>query len=299
MTSIRISPQDLRYAGRLFTATADRYRSITSTFSGGMTGIAPSIAGHVSSEMSDIGARLRSIAMEVEGQGHALILIATFIEQAEAEGYERSLPDDFMSSLFTSTAALGRYAELTGLSRAAAVSQMMANPSKVDEFLASLPDTAKSVGRLSALFDFYILLRETGDPIEAASRTAAAWAGGWAGGAAAGYTCGVVFGWTGFGLFACIGAGMVGGAYVADKAMEGLFNPTYLGSNEWRLAKAETASGLLPIEEKLRDMNAALGLEEARALLALEYVEAGLSPEEARARAEQSLPDYSDAQLSP
>lgn len=299
MTTIRIAPQDLRYAGRLFTATADRYRSIAGSFSGNVPGIAPPLAGHVSGEMSDIGARLRSVAMDVESQGHALILIATFIEKAEAEGYERGLPEDFMANLFTSTVAVGRYAELTGLSRAAAIRQMMANPSKVDEFLATLPDAAKSIGRLSAVLDFYLVLKETGDPIEAAARTAAAWAGGWAGGAAASYTCDVVFGWTGFGLLACVGAGMVGGAYIADKAMEGVFKPTYLGSPEWRLAKAQTPSGLLPIEEELRDMEAAAGLEEARALLAQEYIEAGLSPHEARERAEQSLPDYSDAQLSP
>ena len=299
MTTIRIAPQDLRYAGKLFTATADHYRSIATSFSGDLGGIAPSIAAHVSSEMTDIGARLRGVAMDIESQGHALILIATFIEKAEADGYERALPEEFMANLFTSTVAIGRYAELTGLSRAAAIRQMMANPSKVDEFLATLPDAAKSIGRLSAVLDFYLVLKETGDPIEAAARTAAAWAGGWAGGAAAGYTCGVVFGWTGFGLLACVGAGMVGGAYVADKAAQGFFDPTYLGSLEWRLAKAETASGLLPIEEELRDMDAAAGLEEARALLAQDYIEAGLSPEEARERAEQSLPDYSDAQLSP
>lgn len=53
-------------------------------------------------------------------------------------------------------------------------------------------------------------------------------------------------------LLACIGAGLVGGAYVGDKMAEGVFNPTYLGSLEWRLAKAETPFGLLPIEEELR-----------------------------------------------
>lgn len=299
MTTIRIAPQDLHYAGKLFTATADHLRAIAASYSSGVAGVAPSIAAHVSSEMTDIAARLRSIAMDVESQGHSLILIATYIEKAEAEGYDRSLSEEFMATLFTSTVAVGRYAEMTGLTRAAAVRQMLADPSKVDEFLARLPDAVRAAGPLSAVLDFYLVVRETGDLTQAAARTAAAWAGGWAGGAAAGYACGAVFGWTGFGLLACVGAGMAGGAYVADKAAEGFFNPTYLGSLEWRLAKAETASGLLPIEEEVRAMDAAAGLEEARSLLAQEYVDAGLSPEEARERAEQNLPDYSDAQLSP
>jgi len=300
VTTIRIAPDELAYAGDLFTATAGYYRRLASGLSGqGPSGITPALAGQVSAELADLDRELRAVATELESEGHALILIAEFIREAEAQGWESGLPEQMMEDLFTAIGALGRYADETGLSRYAAVSRLMANASAADEFLASLPEGSRAVGWLGLIFNIYLVTRETGDLRQGVVRALAGAAGGAAGAAAASYTCGVVFGWTGLGLFVCIGVGMAGGGYLADKAAQQLFVPRYLGSDEWRLMKADTPHGLLPIEEKIRDLEAAAGLEGARASLTQEYIAAGRSPEEARERAEFDLPDYSDAQLGP
>lgn len=300
MTTIRIAPDELIYAGKLFQATADEYRVLSGGFAAtGTAGIAPSIAGQVAAELGTLVSDLNRIATELENEAHALILIAEFIREAEAQGWERGVSEEMLTDLFTAVSALGRYADDTGLSRAAAVSRLMTSATATDEFLANLPEGARAAGWLGFVFNVYLVTRETGDFQQAIVRSLASVAGGAAGTAAASYTCGVVFGWTGIGLLGCIGAGMVGGGWLADKAAQQMFVPRYLGSDEWRLAKANTPSGLLPIEEKIRDMEADAGLEEARASLTQEYIAAGLSPEEARERAERDLPDYSDAQLSP
>lgn len=301
MTTIRIAPDELVYAGKLFTATAESYRRLAGSLSGASAtgGVAPAIAAQVSAELAGGAAALSRVATELENEGHALILIAEFINEAEAQGWERGLPESMLQDLFTATAAIGRYTEMNGLTRAAAARLLMHDATAADAFLADLPKSGRALGVVGFVLNVYLVARETGDFRQAIVRSLASAAGGAAGGAAATYTCGVVFGWTGFGLFTCIGIGMVGGGWLGDKAAQQFFVPNYLGSPEWRLAKAETASGLLPIEEKIRAMEAAAGLEDARARLTREYVDAGLSPEEARERAEQTLPDYSDAQLGP
>ena len=300
MTLILIAPEQLIYAGKLFQATCDEYRALARNLSAaGTAGVAPSIAGQVATELQGLSSDLNDIATELENEAHALILIAEFIREAEAQGWERGLPEMMLKDLFIAVSALGRYADETGLSRAAAVSRLMVSATASDDFLASLPEGTRALGWVGFAFNVYLITRETGDFHQAVVRSLAAIGGGALGAAGASYTCGVVFGWTGFGLFTCIGAGMFGGGWLADKAVAQMYKPRYLGSTEWRLARLNFRSGLLPLEEKIFDMEAAAGLKEARAALTREYIEAGYDPEEARELAAQDLPDYSDAQLGP